>query len=861
MKNRWTLTAMMAIVLMGGGFALADDWNSAGADKDGSIAMAERLSALGHQLLRGAKISDATWEQSAALCAATTRLATTQPIGDRSPASPTTVARFERALADNLLNVGDADGAINALKAYLRLQPDDQGAQVQRIDLQLSRYQSAGDKINYLHYVLKLDSIPKPVRSVAALRCAHLLEERSDLREALKLIDTALQLNPLNLAAMRVKYELTQSAAVPLDRVNQLLNMLRANPADPLVSSRLAMQLADLGLVNPSLLWFKYANLLYLRTGARPDRLFAFGAATEALLADKASESADLMKEYLTVFPGDAEGWFIRLATAKYQLAQGKTDDAANAVLMRQASIGLTNLLQSIRQAAGDSTATTRPINSDTESTLPDLSGDPARLAKAGRPDLADAYISAASSLAWLDLYFRHNATAADPLLEVLSRLLSPKDVQLVRLRGWRQYVGGDADGAIPVLQLASKSDPLAELGLALIDLSKPGQHDEGIARGKALLNAHPSGAVGAMVWSEMSGLGVTIDPSPQSDAVASLVNNIPGEFVQMVNNPETFYSIRAEPVQAIYQYGEPMLVDVLVKNNSDVDLAIGSDCALHPDLWFDAYLRGEIEKALSGVAVGRIDQRLVLPAGQSFNTFVRVDQDTMFSVLGQNPSLDLTINMAVVTNPAGVKPAGPNQPAEVVIGPCGMKVQLSEMLERAPTPISTQEARNKLIDRLEDPDGGVRIRTLEALATYVMLLRKSATPDDKTVADEFADAIHKSRGDPAGPVRAWARYINAFINSGNQEDAINAMAGDADWLTRLLAAYGSPVLGAKASAIAQRLSSDRDPVVQQYAKALSRSLAAAATQPESASPPPLEPTVPPMEPTAPPAEQPAPPP
>jgi hypothetical protein len=228
---------------------------------------------------------------------------------------------------------------------------------------------------------------------------------------------------------------------------------------------------------------------------------------------------------------------------------------------------------------------------------------------------------------------------------------------------------------------------------------------------------------------------------------------------------------------------------------------------------------------------------------------------------LGQNPSLDLTINMAVVTNPAGVKPAGPNQPAEVVIGPCGMKVQLSEMLERAPTPISTQEARNKLIDRLEDPDGGVRIRTLEALATYVMLLRKSATPDDKTVADEFADAIHKSRGDPAGPVRAWARYINAFINSGNQEDAINAMAGDADWLTRLLAAYGSPVLGAKASAIAQRLSSDRDPVVQQYAKALSRSLAAAATQPESASPPPLEPTVPPMEPTAPPAEQPAPPP
>jgi len=857
MKNRWTLTAMMAMVLLGGGFALADDWNSLTADKDGSIAMAERLSALAHQLLRSAKITDSTWEQSAALYAATTRLVTTQPGGDQSPSSPATVARFQRALADNLLNVGDADGAAKALIAYLRLQPDDQGAQVQRIDLQLSRYQSADDKINYLHYVLKLESIPKPVRSVAALLCAQLLEGRSDLRGALKMIDTALQLNPLNLPAMRVKYELTQSAAVPLDRVNQLLNMLHANPADPIVASRLAMQLADLGLVNPSLLWFKYANLLYLRSNARPDRLFAFGAATEALLADKANESADLMKEYLTVFPGDADGWFIRLATAKYEATQGKTDDAANAALMRQASIGLTNLLQSVRQAAGDSTATTRPINSETESTLPDLSGDPARLAKVGRPDLADAYISAASSLAWLDLYFRRDARAADPMLEILSKLLSPKDVQLVRLRGWRQYVGGDPDGAVPVLQLAAKSDPLAELGLVVIDLSKPTTKDEGVTRGKALLNAHPSGMVGATVWSELSGQGVTIDSSPQSDAVASLVNNIPGEFIQLVNNPNVFYSIRAAPTKAIYEYGEPMLVNVLVKNNSDVDLAIGSDCALHPDLWFDAYLRGVIEKALSGVAVGRIDQRLVLPAGESFNTIVRVDQDAMFSLFGQNPSYDLTINMDVVTNPAGVKAGGPNQPPQAVIGPCGMKVQLSEMLERSATPISSDDARTKLVDRLENPDGGVRIRTLEAMATYVVILRKSTTPDEKTVAEQFADYIHKARNDSAGPVRAWARYLNAFINAGGgQADAINAMADDAYWVTRLLAAYGSPVVGEKASAVAERLSSDKDPVVRQYAKALARSLAAATTQPQS--PPPLpqveSPAPPPsMEPTPPP--------
>jgi hypothetical protein len=655
---------------------------------------------------------------------------------------------------------------------------------------------------------------------------------------------------------------MTGAAAVPLDRVNQLLGMLHANPADPTVASRLAMQLADLGLVNPALMWFKFANLIYLRTGMAPDRLFACGAAAEALLADKPSEAAALMKEYLDIYPGDADAWFIRLSTAKYQLSQGKIDQPALSAMIRQASIGLTNLLQSIRKAAGDSEATTRPVDSDTDSTLADLTGDPARLSKSGHPDLAEAYISAATSLAWLDLYYRHDAASADPLINVLAKLVSPNDVQLLRLRGWREYVSGDSDGAVGPLQLAAKGDDaLAKLGLVMMDRDKPSKHDQAVADAKTLLNAHPALMIGATLWAELNGMGISVDPSPQSDVIADLVNRVPGEFMQLVTSPESFYTIRAEPTRAIYEFGEPVLIHVLVKNFSNTDLAIGDDCALHPDVWFDAFLRGQVEQSFMGVAVGRIDERLVLGAGQSFSTDVRVDEDQLFPLFGQSPSQDLLINMTVVSNPAGVKEGTANQPGKVQVGPCGLSVQLTRMLERASTPISTPDARNKLADRLDGGDGGTRFRTLEIMASYALILRRAGTADEKAEAEDLADTVRKAQNDREAPVRAWAKYLEAVLTSGATKSAvIQGMAHDAEWTTRLMAVTAAPLSRETATSVLEPLCADPDPTVREYAKGMSEILAEATTQPSSAPEPSAAPPMHELEAPEPPSPPPSPP-
>jgi hypothetical protein len=181
-------------------------------------------------------------------------------------------------------------------------------------------------------------------------------------------------------------------------------------------------------------------------------------------------------------------------------------------------------------------------VDSDAPSTLPDLSSDLELLRKSGSLDLANAYITAVSSLAWFDLYYRQDAQAADPLLKVLGVLLD-KDPQLTRLRGWRKFVSGDLPGAAALWTPIADHEPYAALGLVMIDLQTPGKHQRAQERAQKLMETHPSGVVGATLWAELQGLGVKVEASSsaQADAVATVVENVPRNFLELVDQPLSY--------------------------------------------------------------------------------------------------------------------------------------------------------------------------------------------------------------------------------------------------------------------------------------------------------------------------------
>jgi hypothetical protein len=809
----------------------AQNWNAPAPDDDGTAALAEQFAAFAHQALRTPQVPAAAWQESVVLYRAAVALNPNEP-------------RFIHSLADTYLHMGDGPNALKALQAYKALldnnQKDDQVAQVQIIDLYLADMQGADAKLKYLHQILNSAALAPEIRSEAAVRAAGLLVAKAQNPQAIKMLDTALTLNHVNLAAMRAKFQLTHGPTPDLESVMQLMNMLHASPADPALASTIAQQMSQLGLVDQSMSWYNFSMGLYKSVNIQPDTQFVRGASSELLISGNVEDAAKFLDQYLSVVPGDIDAWFTRLAASRLSLKQTPTDaqlqkdDAAQISLANNALI---KRLQEIRLAAGDSTAVAPKAGAD--AVLPDLSNDPALLQKAGA-QAANNYLTTVTALAWLHLYFRHDAAAADPLLNVMGQLLTDTDVQLTRLRGWRMFVGGDLPGATTKLSAIASQDPLAALGLVMININDPAKHDEAMALGKQVMGRAPYGPVGAILAAELRPLGIRVEPQPQTGPIVNELNKFDRNFMGILSNAANYYIIRAEPLKASYEFGEPVLVKVTIQNVGGDDLPIGRDSVLHPDLWFDAFLRGMIQQKIPGAAFDQIGQRLVLKAGQSISTVTRVDTDDLYNAFNQQPNLDITLNMIVVTNPLQVS-TGVAKP-----GPAGLEADLLQMLQRQPTPITGAESLNKLAARLQNGDGGERIRALDAMGVYVSLLepKASAVPQVKTIVDFFSALIKRSATDPKPAVAAWAQYVGALA-SPDPVASLGQMAQDqASWQTRLLALHGAPILREKALDLANSLANDKDPMVGAYAKAISQHLATAATQPAAAPASPVAPTV-----------------
>jgi tetratricopeptide (TPR) repeat protein len=835
MKARW-LFGIMAVALavaVSGAFADDNTPTVAGDDPDGSISLSEHFGMFAHQTLREKDLPQRALQLDAALYRAAVKLNPNEP-------------RFARSLADVLLEMNDIPGATAALKSYLALNPADQSAQVQYIDLCLAsdQMQSLQQRLDYLRHLLQVQGIPDPVKSEVALRAAQLRMQKGQQDEAMKLLDTARQLNPLNLKALRIRYVMTQEKALPVDRVTQLLALLQANPADPVVCSRLAEQLAQLGLVDAAMAWYGQANVLYAATNVRADPAFVLGASSELLIAKKADTASMLADRYNQSVPDDADGWFVTLSIIKFQLAQYADDaqaKAKNSTTQMLAANALANRIIRIRTLAGDTSATTRPIDSPDMTRLPDLSDDAIWVKIQKYRQLVGPYLASLSDLAWLHLYYRGDTESAAPLIDDLQRLAPPGDETVKRLRAWQKYIAGDSKTALTELKALESQDPLAGLGVVLIELKDPNTKPQAIVHAQKLLNDHPSGVVGAVFWAEFSRLGLKVEPSEASGAVATLVQNVPDTFMQLVQDPRNFYDVQVTPLKPTFGFGEPVLVRVTLQNMSNADLAIGDDCAVHPTLWFDARFRGMMDAGVFGAAVGRLDQRLVLAPGDVVGTIVRIDQDALQQVFSGDPSRDLLLDLSLVMNPIGIAANKKMGTAQAQPGVCGYAAPSTELIARSPVPIVREEQRAALYERLNIDDGGEKIRAVQAIATYIQLLKKNKSPDAPKMQAEFTTHLH--RVDPGGrePVAAFLAFELAGISDGDdQVNQVTTMTVDTHWLTRLMGLVACNDLGNGGIGIASKLTNDPDPIVKEYAVALATSLqAAATTQPSTPTPPP----------------------
>jgi tetratricopeptide (TPR) repeat protein len=806
-------------------------------------ALAERLYEMAQGLLRQENIPEPVWRQAAGLLAAASRL---------SPNDP----RFPRLLVEARLKVNDTDGAIDALNAYRKVYPADRVAQIQLIDLYAGRMQTADAKLSYLQDLLGRETVPDEVRSHVAAECAELLLERSQ-DEAEKMVGRSLELFPLNLDALRLKYEMLAPDAPAADRAGALLGLLRSNPTQPAVVNELAQVLGRVGLHKDSLEWYTAALGLYPRTGQPYPAGFVADAGTQALLGGQTQQLDALLDSYLKARPEDAAAWFLDLIKDKSEgkLDKKRVDEAYGAMAQ--------NLAEVVRNVTTGGAATEPAGAAPATPAAPGATQPPARtpapaaaapatapsidrtaaaadaLAAAKRIKAGEALdwhaplMSTLSDLAWLDLYFGADAGAASAWVAALRELVPPDDVMLNRLDGWQDLVAGRADAARAKLQPIADRDPLAALGMVRLSPQDAAGQAAAAEQATRLLQQYRTGLVGAMLWSGLRDLNIKVPDDEGAAAVREALAKFPRDWMEINNQPEAYYEVMADVGRVAHRFHEPMYGRITLRNKTDYDITVGPDGVLRPDLWFDARVTGLVNKQFPGVAYDRVAGNVVLRARGVLQQIVRIDQGPLAELLDQNPSASAQINANVLTNPAptasGVGP-----------GPAGQRRGFNKSFVRSGFALSQPVARKRLLQQLQAGQPGDKIEGLDLLAAYVRMFQRQQQVDPATraLAGEFVTAIGSARDDASKPVSLWARYLVVGITDAGRESAVEALLKDEAWPARLLGVVAAAEVGGErqAQAAARLAADDPEPLVKHYAAATAESLKLRpATQPATA--------------------------
>lgn len=785
-------------------------------EPNAEAAMAWRLDALSSGLL-GPDRPPAAFKLSAALLEGAEKLLPTEP-------------RFPRLRSLALQQAGDLDGAIAALVQYRRLNGADPVAQVDLIDLYTAKQQTLDDKVNYLSSLMDKADLQPEVRAQLATQAAVLLGQKSP-ELAGQMAARAIKLYPLP-GATEIYYRYVGRKQQLPERVAALLAVLKANPAQLNYLSELATLLAENGLAEQSLLWYEQV-ITVQRNSYEPlppgFHNLVIDYAAEWAIAGKL-DSADIRAtDILKGQPLDADAWLLHLTVAR---AQSEESFKIAVDLAQTAFTRRWNRMHGEILSGHASTEPAVPDNAGGEERAPEKIQplDPApilqKVQKPGNEGMKAAVVSVASDIAWFELYFDHNADAAGKWIDVLRPLLPADAPTLQRLLGWQALVAGKLPQARAILAKNQDRDPLSKLGVITADRLEKKPIDP--ATVQTLLDNNRVGLIGAMLWTTFKNEAVRPTSRPSAAAVEAEVNAFPRDALLRVLEPRQasgVYAIEAEPLQTTFEFGTPVLARITISNNSDVDITVGSDALLHPDLWFDASTLGPDTRRFAGVAFDQLQGAIVLRPHHPVTQVVRLDERSLHRFLQDSPDTQgTTVNCWTITNPVPLRDPTTGQETSLPSAG-GQAAGFYRTFTYAGVPLSLPSGQQTLRDAMASGSAVQKIHTADLLESYIRQSRKpNADDSQKKLAADLPADLTKLRGDGDALVSGWTNYVSAGVAATPDEAGkiADQMAASPQWSTRLLslvAGGARPV--AMRRQVAQKLINDPDSTVKSAAAAM----------------------------------------
>ena len=710
-------------------------------------SLAERLALIADDAAAPGNASDAALRQSAALL-------------DLARESNPKEIRFARSSAAVLLRLGEADRALAALSAVRALDPKDQLAQIQYIDLAANKLESADAHEAYLQQVVDATGVSPEVRSHAALSLMDLLYQRSEDGRAGEMLDKALSLNPQNIAALAAKYRQTLSGGSAMDRANALAALVRAAPTDANTLARVARECIAAADYADAHAFYEFVFTVALNRGQTPPVDDLIDLAGSELMSGTAADIGPLVKQALGGIKDDGRIYSVDLLAS--QFADAKPEDlapqisAARGVYLAQ----LASVSQALNQPEVKEMPTTSPAVP-----MPDVTGDAAKLAAGDPGQLRTAYAVALAEQLWFDLYFRA-ATVDDASIAALATLLgSEADPLVVRLQGWKLLSAGQFDEATVKLSAVADRDGYAKLGLAAAQ-SAQNKPEESKATLNDLIAARPTGMLSVYLALAAKSSGLKSEPSAQDQDLAKVFSDLKRPVGDAIKNSRGFYLLTAQPVNLSFGPGEPLLARVTLQNNGRVPITVGPGAYVEPRFLVDISVRGDTTRSFPAVTAGNWTGAVRLMPQQSISQVIRIDRGQAYGFFRAYPTPPLTITALVTTN--GLPTNKGSFPS------CGgQQTTIGSVMERKASPLFVEAFRTKMFDRMANGSAVERMNNMDLSAALIPLLQAQADNADAKKAVETLRAALDAQlaQEPVEEVKAWCT-IARMAGTGDSKDA-----------------------------------------------------------------------------------------
>lgn len=630
------------------------------------------------------------------------------------------------------------DAAREALTRYVMMTPGDDAARLRLLELNLSHRQTAEARMDFVRSELKQKPLSRVYESELRRYLAHGHYERRETEFASREVERALRLNPMNVSARELAYEMFGETEPALQRTEMALQLIAMNPSQANLVWDLAEFLDRLSLHVQAQEWYNRAIQIHQRTdtGAVPKEFLHKLAVSYVCSGDfgKAKEVAD------DILRDSPECHTTRLLRAHAEQKLG-LEDAAHEDLL--------HVSKAYEQRADDI--------------------------------LKEKLRDEAAEVAW---FYSYHQPDKDRAL-MLARLAvdAPEPSPLARLaHGYALRLNGQTDEALKALNPLASTDQLAALELAKAQLERGN-------RAQALTLLHKAAAIQYsgiaydLIGDLLSKYGEAAPQSPLHDKVVAVLDRFSRDVFDFCDRPEDFlkFTLRfaEEPIPPV----GPIDVTFRAENTGPFAITLGEGFMSRPLVAVSARVGGEDGLRFNNYLQVLLNSRPLLQPGDAVEKTTAVDVGLFREHLLRTVSQSLEIEITALFDPV-------YEDGKLGVGMGTIEARPIRTKRRGVETIP--EGVTALLDQSKSQDPAARITAAELLGALRADAesRLSGTKADGVPMDTITGALVTLVGDRDPRVRAramvavgWSKLDERITNA-----AASGVRGDAPPVVKMLA-------------------------------------------------------------------------